>query len=422
MRQKLTPAVVRNARAEPGAERTIYWDEALPGFGLMATANGHKSFVFQYRAGRTSHRMKLDGKFLRLENEREKKSGSKLQRHVPRIRAPFDAARAEAAAVHAAVKSGRDPLKELRDKAAAGANTFKSIAEEYLRREGGMKRDAHGRASFTGDRLRSADQRLAVFERLVYPKLESFPIEEIKRSDVVRLLDKIEDERGPVMADRALAAIRRVFTWHAGRSDEFRSPIVRGMARTSGKERARARVLSDDELRIVWTAADELKTAFGYMLQFILLTGARRNEAARMYRLELGGADWSIPAARFKGKVLAKIPLIGRAANAPVFTLDGKRPIGGFGKAKRKLDERILERLRQHNPEADPLPNWTIHDLRRTARSLMSRAGVEADIAERCLGHALAGVRGTYDRHAYREEKAKAFETLASQIESIVNR
>ena len=400
----------------------------------MATTNGHKSFVFQYRVGRTSRRMKLDGKFLRLEKEREKKSGSQVERHARRIRTAFEAARAEAAAVHAAVKSGRDPLKELRDKAAAGANTFKSIAEDYLRREGGMKRDVNGRASFTGDRLRSADQRLAVFERLVFPKLGSFPIEEIKRSDVVRLLDKIEDERGPVMADRALAAIRRVFTWHAGRSDEFRSPIVRGMARTSGKERARARVLSDDELRIVWTTAAELKTPFGYMLQFILLTGVRRNEAAHMYRLELDGTDWSIPAARFKGKrdflvplsraalaVLAKMPLIGRAANAPVFTLDGKRPVGGFGKAKRKFDERILARLRQHNPEADTLPNWTIHDLRRTARSLMSRAGVEADIAERCLGHALAGVRGTYDRHAYREEKAQAFEALASEIENIVS-
>jgi hypothetical protein len=184
MRQKLTPTVVFNARAEPGAERTIYWDEALPGFGLMATAKGHKSFVFQYRAGRTSRRMTLDGKFLRLENEREKAGGSRVERHARRVRTPFEAARAEAAAVHAAVKTGRDPLKELRDKAAAGANTFKSIAEEYLRREGGMKRDANGRASFSGDRLRSANQRLAVFERLVYPKLGSLPIDEIKRSDL----------------------------------------------------------------------------------------------------------------------------------------------------------------------------------------------------------------------------------------------
>jgi hypothetical protein len=211
MRQKLTPTVVLNAKPAPGAERTIFWDETLPGFGLMATANGHKSFVFQYRTGGVSRRMKLDGEFLRHESEREKKSGSSVERRARRIRTPFEAAKAEAAAVHAAIKSGRDPLKELRNRAAAGANTFRSIAEEYLQREGGMKRDASGRATFKGDKLRSADQRLAVFERLIYPKLGSFQIEDIKRSDVVRLLDKIEDERGPVMADRALAAVRRVF-------------------------------------------------------------------------------------------------------------------------------------------------------------------------------------------------------------------
>ena len=87
--------------------------------------------------------------------------------------------------------------------------------------------------------------------RLVYPVMGARPIEDIRRSDIVRLLDRIEDNNGPVMADLTLAYIRRVMNWHASRSDEFRSPIVRGMARTSGKERARARILTDDELRAV---------------------------------------------------------------------------------------------------------------------------------------------------------------------------
>ena len=64
---------------------------------------------------------------------------------------------------------------------------------------------------------------------------------------------------------------------------------------------------------------------------------------------------------------------------------------------------------------------YTIHDLRRTARSLLSRAGVNADVAERCLGHVIGGVRGIYDRHEYFEEKKRAFEALAWQIERIVN-
>src|SRR6059036_3909784 len=65
--------------------------------------------------------------------------------------------------------------------------------------------------------------------------------------------------------------------------------------------------------------------------------------------------------------------------------------------------------LRKHDPEAKPLPNWTLHDLRRTARSLMSRAGVPTDHAEMCLGHVITGVRGTYDRYEYHAEKKAAY-------------
>jgi integrase len=64
---------------------------------------------------------------------------------------------------------------------------------------------------------------------------------------------------------------------------------------------------------------------------------------------------------------------------------------------------------------------WTLHDLRRTARSLMSRAGVPTDHAERCLGHVITGVRATYDRHEFRAEKKRAFEALATQIELVLN-
>ena len=64
---------------------------------------------------------------------------------------------------------------------------------------------------------------------------------------------------------------------------------------------------------------------------------------------------------------------------------------------------------------------WTLHDLRRTARSLMSRAGVQGDHAEQCLGHIIPGVRGVYDRHEYRREKAEAYEALALLIERILN-
>ena len=66
-------------------------------------------------------------------------------------------------------------------------------------------------------------------------------------------------------------------------------------------------------------------------------------------------------------------------------------------------------------------PAGRLHDLRRTSRTLLSRAGITADIAERCLGHAITGVRGTYDRHEYIDEKRHAFEALASLIARIVH-
>jgi integrase len=104
-----------------------------------------------------------------------------------------------------------------------------------------------------------------------------------------------------------------------------------------------------------------------------------------------------------------------------IFSTNGDTPISGFSKFKRQFDAKVLQELRRHDPQAGPLPHWTTHDLRRTARSLMSRAGVNADHAERALGHMIAGVRGTYDRHQFKDEKRRAFEALADEIKRIVN-
>ena len=203
--------------------------------------------------------------------------------------------------------------------------------------------------------------------------------------------------------------------WHAARSDDFRSPIVRGMARTKPSERARQRKLNDEELRAVWQASAD-HGAFGAMLRFILLTATRRNEAARMSRAELTGNEWTIPAARHKSKRDFLLPLSQAAlaempTTAPfVFSANGgSKPLKAFDGGKQALNRRV------------PLPRWTIHDLRRTARSLMSRAGVDPDHAERALGHVIPGIRGVYDVHEFREEKARAFEALAGQIDRIVD-
>jgi integrase len=386
MKANLTPAFVLRAPLPTNTDRIVYWDEDLPCFGLMVTRNGHKSFVVQYRA---------NGKSRRLTFKAESRGGLSL-----------DKARREArAAIGAAIKGG-DPLTERRKEAEAAGNTLRSVADEFLNRE--------------GRRLRSVEQRRATLERLVYPKFGSRQIDDIRRSEIVSLLDKIEDERGPVMADHVLAYLRKIFNWHATRDDDFKSPIVRGMARTKPKERQRQRTLTDDELRAVWKAADAHPGPFGRFMQFLLLTATRRNEAAHMKHGEVSGTDWTIPQARYKTglelliplspaakTILDKLPRIGNAGF--VFTTDGKRPISGFSKFKRAFDNTC------------GVKGWTLHDLRRTARSLMSRAGVSSDHAERCLGHVIGGVRGVYDRHEFHDEKKRAFEALASLVERIVN-
>jgi len=95
------------------------------------------------------------------------------------------------------------------------------------------------------------------------------------------------------------------------------------------------------------------------------------------------------------------------------FTTNASAPISGFSAFKLKLDIAC--------GATGWTQGWRFHDLRRTARSLMSRAGVNPDTAERCLGHAIRGIRGVYDRHQYIEEMRHAFEALAAQVERIVH-
>jgi integrase len=207
--------------------------------------------------------------------------------------------------------------------------------------------------------------------------------------------------------------------WHAVRDEDYVVPIVPGMARTKLSETARSRILNDDELRAVWKAASEGEGPFPALVKFLLLTAARRTEASGMTWAEVDGADWTLPASRNKTKVGLLRPL-SKAAQAvlngqpriegnPFVFTTGRAALSGYAIFKTRFDK------------ACGVTDWRLHDLRRTARSLMSRAGVNADHAERCLGHVIRGVRGTYDRHEYRDEKAQAFEMLATQIALIIN-
>jgi integrase len=376
MRHKLTPGFVANPPT-PTKDRVIYWEG--DGFGLMVTAKGHKSYVVQYRIGKVSRRMSL-------------KAGLTLQE-----------ARRESKAILGAVAKGGDPLGEKRKIEAAATNTLKAIAEEYLKRE--------------AVKLRTSGERSRVLEKLVYPKIGDQQIESIKRSEIVRLLDEVEENNGPFRAQAVLAILSKLFNWHSSRDDDFLSPIRRGMARVTPKEYSRDRILSDEEIRCVWRAAEISSGPYGHLVRFLLLTATRRSEAAEMARKELSNGDWIIPASRMKAKLEHVVPLSPAAmaivesmpsVGEYVFTLNGRAAANNFAKDKTRLDETC------------GVTDWRLHDLRRTARSLMSRAGVTPDIAERCLAHTIGGVRGVYDRYAYHKEKKEAFEALAEQVGRIV--
>src|SRR5262249_5879409 len=178
-------------------------------------------------------------------------------------------ARKAAADAQLALARGENPAKAKADATikadAAKPNTLTAVCENYLKREGG--------------KLRTLDQRVSILRRLIYPKLGDKPIGSIKRSDLVALFDKIEDENGARASDVALAVLRRILRWHAIRDDEFVVPIVPGMARQKPAEHRRDRILTDDELRALWAHTADNST-FSALVRFLLLTAARRGEAA----------------------------------------------------------------------------------------------------------------------------------------------
>jgi integrase len=395
---KLNEKNVRSLEAPESGNRVYYFPEAIiqgakapRGFGVRVTAGGARAFVLNYRVARVEHRLTI-GQYPDWSVLRAVKEARALRQRVDR---------------------GQDPLADRRTAEAAAADTLKTICEEYLARE--------------GKRLRTAWQRRALLERLVYPALGGRQIDAIGRIEITRLLDRIEDENGARTADMTLAVIRKIMNWHAARSDEFRSPIVRGMARHGSV--SRERILADDELRRVWAVASA-DGPFPALVKFLLLTAARRAEAAEVTWGELDGSAWTLPGARNKTKLDLLRPLSKAALEVLpqqiegcnfVFSTDGKTPISGFSKFKRAFDAAVVAIMRKQDPEAKPLPPWTLHDLRRSARSLMSRAGVDADIAERCLGHVIPGVRSVYDRHKYFDQMLRAYELLAAEIERILN-
>jgi integrase len=287
-------------------------------------------------------------------------------------------------------------------------DSFEAVAVSYMQR--------HVRAKG----LRTEREIERILNKYIYPILKDRDFETIRRSDVTKLLDLVEDGSGPRQADTVLTVLRSIMNFHAKRVDDYVPPIIRGMGRDDRHAKKRARILDDDEIRAVWTAADK-SGPFGAFLKLSLLTGQRRKKIAAMrwQDLTLDGT-WDIPTEpREKGNGGALLlPEVAQeiirsqkrvGGNPYVFPGRGDVHFNAFSPCKRSIDERAQ------------IASWTVHDLRRTSRSLMARAGVPTEIAERVMGHVLPGVEGIYNRHAYEQEKADALAKLAGLIALILN-
>lgn len=268
--------------------------------------------------------------------------------------------------------------------------------------------------------LRSEREIRRILRTYVQPAWGTRDFEGINRADVATLLDRIEDENGLRQADAVLRILRGLSNWYASRSHSYLSPFVRGMRR--GPAAKRDRTLTDDEIRSVWAACEKAGT-YGRLVRLALLLGQRRSALASIRWAEVKDGLWT-PSREKRSKGIAQaiaLPPMARAIiesqlriaeNPFVFAGRGGTHFGGWSKSKAALNALL----------PTDMPDWTIHDCRRTARTLLSRAGIGSDIAERVLGHTIAGVEGVYDRHTYQAEIGDALLKLEGEIKKILRK
>jgi integrase len=388
MRKTLTDRGVKALKARPA--RYAYPDPELTGHYVRVQPSGAKSFVTVAR-----------------DPVRKKQVWSVI-------------AATDVMSIDAAREKARDAIKRVRagksalEAPAKQPDSFEAVAEQWLKRHVQKKG------------LRSEHEIKRLLKAHVYPKWKKLALVDIRRNDVIALLDEVEDDHGARQADYVLAIVRGIMNWFAARHDDYHPAIVPGMKRQSAVEQARERILTDDEIRVIWKQA-EANGSFGAFVRLGLLTGQRRSKIATMKRSDISDGTWTIPKApREKGNagelvlpemaraIIDSMPQLGN--NPYVFAGRGNSAINSYSKLKLEFDAKL-----PHDKDKPLIAPWTIHDLRRTFRSLLSRAGVRPDIAERCMGHAIEGVEGVYDKHSYSTEKANALKSLATLVDGIVH-
>jgi integrase len=376
MKAKLTELSVARIRP-PQSGRLEVWDSTLPAFGLRVTSTGARSYVVAIR-----------------------KAGAK---HPSRIKVGEPG--------RMALADARDAARQLMQTGAAPEpedepETFASLAEQFL---------GHGRTK-RGRVLRPATTKEYRRALLVYSKpLHAKPVTAIRRGDVAQLLRATATNHGATTAMRTRAALSRFYSWLVA-NDEVDANVVLG---TEGYDVAkRSRVLTDGELAAIWGATEDPHD-FNLIVRMCLWTGCRRSEAGAMRWSELTDGIWTVLGTRTKNHrpLILPLPHQARAALDGWHRFVGRDLVFGRGangyQAWSKGKERLDGRLGFNH-------DWDLHDLRRTVQTRLGALGVNRDLINRTLNHAMGPIDAAYDHHHYLPEKAAALQSWADELEGIV--
>jgi integrase len=357
---------------------------------LAVQPSGKRAFVVRYRFNGRPSKLTLDAGLTLAE------------------------ARQAAAATWVEIERGTDPAAKKRVERAAKIAAV-NMGGDSIERYAQMFLEQHCRRKTSPSHAAQAEH---IFRSYLLPKWRGRDIGSITRKDIKEVVRTIALKR-PVMANRVLAHTSRFFKWCLNEDVISATPCV-GIERPT-KEVRRDRVFSDAELRQFWAACDRLPVPFGDLYRTLLFSAARRSEVGGMKfsELDFDQRIWTLPRERSKSGQAVILPLGPRCwriiTSQPRivgndFVWGCKR--SGFSTIKARLDELMK-----------PTAPFRTHDLRRCARSLMSRANVQTDVAELCLGHVLPGgsIRRTYDVFDFLAEKRDSFERVERLIDTIIN-
>lgn len=409
MAVRLTDKFVENVKASEA--RREYLDAIVPGLTLIVQPSGKRSWAVRYR------------------DPSKKPVKVTLGRH-PLL--GHGEARMQAREVLDRVARGEDVAAEKRvqksitftEAPSRERDLWPKVLEVYLLRDAAS--------------LRSHDAIRTILQRETKDRWASKLIRDIRRRDIVAMVDDIANRGAPIAANRALAYTRRVFNWAKGRDLVDANPCdgVKGEP-----EKSRDRVLSKAELADIWQVGYGLGYPFGTMTHLLILTAQRLREVAEMpwSELDLDAAAWVIEPARAKNDsrhqvalapsavaLLNDVPKLGRPPRY-VLTTTGETPVSGFSRAKQQIDRKLRELDVARGKAAGLAPEdvaartpWTFHDIRRSAATGMAELGVLPDLIERILNHAgptRSGIRGTYNRFEFLEERRVALHRWAAEVE-----